>query len=110
MAKIPTPSPLAVSRAMNTLLEGAYFPPSLQANYAYTRRHDDTNGEVTPDHDLTVIMSEDGDTWVDLPGRLHTLRFRTYFGGGQSLRVRNALVILAEAIRRDNEERPQRDE
>lgn len=36
-----------------------------------------------------------------------TLRFRTFGGGGLSPRTRNALMILAEAIRRDKEERPQ---
>jgi len=36
-----------------------------------------------------------------------TLRFRNTFGGGNSERVRIALMILALAIKLDNEERPQ---
>lgn len=35
------------------------------------------------------------------------LMFRSYDGGGKSQRVRNALMILALAIKLDNEEYPQ---
>jgi hypothetical protein len=35
------------------------------------------------------------------------LRFRNAFGGGISLRTHNALRMLAEAVRLDNEEHPQ---
>lgn len=107
MKKTPTPTPLAVSRAMNTLIEGAYWPASLGVRESYIRRHDDTDGETGPEQDLAVTFGPDGDAWVMLPG-LRSLRFRTWAGGGQSLRVRNALLVLAEAIRRDNAERPQR--
>ncbi len=99
-------TPLAVSRAMNTLIEGVYWPVSLGTQEAYVRRHDDTDGEVGPDQELAVTFGPDGDAWVMLPG-FRSLRFRTWSGGGQSLRVRNALLVLAEAIRRDNAERPQ---
>lgn len=97
-------TPLAVSRAMNTLLEGAYWPRSLATMATYTRTQDDTDGETTPVHDLDVTIGVDGDVWVQAP---KLLRFRLGSGGGHSLRVRNALLVLAEAIRRDNEEHPQ---
>ncbi len=100
-----TPTPLAVSRAMNTLIEGAYWPRSLATMRTYTRRQDDTDGETTAKHDLDVTIGIDGDMWVQAP---RLLRFRTGAGGGGSLRVRNALLVLAEAIRRDNEECPQK--
>ena len=99
-----TPSALSVARSMNTLLEGAYWPASLETRTAYSRTQDDTDGELSG-HDLMVSIGPDGDAWVQTP---QVLRFRTYGGGGHSLRVRNALLVLAEAIRRDNAEFPQR--
>lgn len=102
-----TPTPLSVRRAMNTLIEGAYWPASLTTQNLYVRRQDDTDGSTDAEHTLGVAFSPDGDAWVDLPGGAHSLRFRTWAGGGQSPRVRNALLVLAEAIRRDNEEQPQ---
>lgn len=98
-------SPLAVSRALNTLLERAYWVPTLKADQHYSRLQDDTDGSTAAEHDLTVFIDFQGDVWVNRHG---DLRFRTLAGGGSSLRVRNALVVLAEAIRRDNEERPHR--
>lgn len=106
MKKIPNPSALSVSRSLNTLLEGAYWPSTLSTQEGYVRRQDDTDGNVGPEQELAVTFGPDGDAWVMLPG-FQSLRFRSYFGGGQSLRVRNALLVLAEAIRRDNEENPQ---
>ncbi len=91
---------------MNTLLEGAYWPETLETHVLYARRHDDTDGETEAKHDLTVGVGSDGDVWVVQAG-YQTLRFRTGLGGGQSPRVRNALLVLAEAIRRDNDEFPQ---
>lgn len=98
-------SPLAVARAMNTLIEGSYWPSTLGPGECHRRRQDDTDGETGPDQDLAVSIGPDGDMWVLMPGA--SLRFRSWAGGGQSLRVRNALLVLAEAIRRDNEARPQ---
>lgn len=99
-------SPLAVSRALNTLLEGHYWPASLQVQRAYTRRQDDTDGKTSAEQDLTVAFGPDGDAWLD--AGLLSLRFRSGAGGGMSPRTRAALMVLAEAIRRDNEDRPQR--
>jgi hypothetical protein len=105
--KTKTPSPLAVARAMTTLLEGAYWPSTLEPHSAYVRRHDDTDGKRGPDQDLTVTIGPDGDAWLTAGLSGDALRFRTLGGGGQSTRVRNALLVLAEAIRRDNAEHPQ---
>jgi len=106
-SSLKVPTPLAVSRAMNTLLEGSYWPATLGARDTHTRRQDDTDGQRGPDQDLSVSIGPDGDMWVVLPSSAQSLRFRTAAGGGQSLRVRNALMVLAEAIRRDNEDCPQ---
>ena len=102
------PTAIAVDRAMKTLLEGEYWPTTLSTEGAYVRRHDDTNGETGIEQELAVTFSPDGDAWIMLPG-MTSLRFRTWAGGGMSLRVRKGLMVLAEAIRRDNAERPQHD-
>lgn len=106
--QIITPSVQEVEKAMEVLLEGFYPPPPglHDSTAALTRRHDDTDGEAGPEHEISVGISRDGDAWVLLPDR--SLRFRGDFGGGMSPRVRRALIVLAEAIRRDNEECPQR--
>lgn len=106
MAKTKVPTKLAVDRAMNTLIEGEFWPETLNLQTAYVRRHDDTDGNTGPEQEIGVAFGPDGDAWITLPG-FRSLRFRTWSGGGQSLRVRKALMVLAEAIRRDNEERPQ---
>lgn len=62
---------------------------------------------------LGVVFSPDGDAWIsvipDNENSFHnrTLRFRNLSGGGQSMRVREALMVLAMAISADNEDRPQ---
>lgn len=107
MAATNHPTNIAIRRALNTLLEKAYWPETIRMG-TYTRRHDDTDGERGADQDLTVMISADGDAWVAAAAAgFLTLRFRNLAGGGQSHRVHRALLILAEAIRRDNEEHPQ---
>jgi hypothetical protein len=106
MPRIKTPTQVAVQRAMNTLIEGAYWPQSIEPKSSHTRRHDDTDGKRDIEQDLTISIGPDGDAWVVAAGA-PPLRFRTLAGGGHSLRVRNALLVVAEAIRRDNAERPQ---
>jgi hypothetical protein len=63
---------------------------------------------------LQVGFTCDGDAWVgvlqDPDNRAvggNMLRFRGFSGGGQSLRVRTALMVLALAIEADNKERLQ---
>jgi len=65
------------------------------------------------DGNLTVIFSIDGDAWIETFTPRNQLRRSLRFrepstGGGQSSRVRKALMILAMAIKADNEENPQR--
>lgn len=76
-------------------------------NRAFARCQDDHDGERTPEHHLAVGFSPDGDAWVLGNGRHPSLRFRGPGGEGCSPRVHRALLVLAEAIRRDNEEHPQ---
>jgi hypothetical protein len=76
--------------------------------YRQTRIEDDSQFGI-----LEVIASNDGDVWVEtIPDKnefRRSLRFREPIsGGGQSARVRKALMVLAMAIKADNEESPQR--
>lgn len=96
----------AVKRAADILLENIIQPIQLEPREIEFRTHDDCDGRL--EEAIGVGLSVDGDVWLQLPPMVTSLRFRTYAGGGQSPRVRNALLILAEAIRRDNEARPQR--
>lgn len=90
------------------IVETPFWPKTLEPMERYERFDDDTRlGH------LSVIFSRDSDAWIDLqsekdpdePNFSH--RFRTFFGGGQSLRVRNTILLLALAIKLDNRERPQ---
>jgi hypothetical protein len=63
---------------------------------------------------LQVFIAEDGDAhvmmqeWEDIPEGepmpIPSVRVRTHPGGGRNWRTRQALLWLADAIRRDNEE------
>lgn len=93
-------------RAVQRALMPNYWLPSVEANTTHTRRQDDTDGKRDHAQDLTVSIGPDGDCWLQA-GAGNLLRFRTWAGGGGSLRTRQALMLLAEAIRLDNEDRPQ---
>lgn len=99
---------------MDTLLDATFWPTALKTDTVYIRRSDDTEGA---DDTIRVSFSRDSDAWVEVLSMgdpdpeadssfmgLH--RFRSYSGGGRSLRVRNALLFLARAIQLDNEETP----
>jgi len=93
---------------IKVLLESHFWLKDLEPSTAYGRFDDDTyTGHIT------VVFSQDGDGWLEVlsekdPEDPFSHRFRMPFhGGGQSGRVRTALLILALAIKLDNEERPQ---
>ena len=102
----PTQTADPKSLQIKRLLENPTWPEGLEARTMYERQHDDTDGK--DEGYLRVVIADDGDAWVSMDVAHHGLRYRTYQGGGSSLRVRAALLILAQAIRLDNEERPQR--
>ena len=74
---------LTYERAINALMNDIGIPPNI----------------------LSVIIDAQGDAWVTVTDRkgYATSRVRTFAGGGHNSRTRNALMILAEAIRLDNE-------
>lgn len=88
-----------------------HWPEGLQQNEIYKVLCDDKgrNGTVW----LSVFVAEDGDCHVgcfereepDDPASIcPSIRIRTSVGGGCNRRTRQALLWLADAIRRDNEE------
>lgn len=94
------PSLTARDRALNTLLEHPHpMPATWQGQTVFRRLQDDTDGETGQAHQLTVALAPDGDWWLAV-GPAH-LRFRSDMGGGASPRVHAALMVLAEAMRRD---------
>lgn len=98
--------PLSVIRF---LLESWFWPESLGTMESYERFEDDS-----PKGQISVQFTQDGDAWIQViskpdPNEVNsTFRFRMpMIGGGESPRTRVALLILAEAIRLDNEKSPQ---
>lgn len=103
----PPMSDKELNTALDNLLEKDFWISTLAPDQVYTRLQDDRDGHTGEEHQLRVYIAQDADLHVFLPYSFESLRFRNYIGGGRSLRVRNALLVLAEAIRRDNESRPQ---
>ena len=106
------------AEATDLLLDAMFWHPKLKTDVIYERRSDDTDGLDTR---ISVQFSRDSDSWIEIqsvesrntcgdekndfvPTYMH--RFRSGFGGGRSLRVRNALMHLARAIQLDEKERP----
>jgi hypothetical protein len=78
-------------------LDQLYWPENLKANIMYSTQQDDTDGD-TKEGFLHVMFSIDGDAWVSIDDS-KLIRFRTWGGGARNHRVRNALLVLAEAIK-----------
>jgi hypothetical protein len=87
------------------------WPDGLEPNTAYRVLCDDKgrNGQtwlqviIANDSDCHVMMQEWEDGY-ESPMVNPAIRVRTFAGGGRNLRTRQALLWLADAIRRDNEE------
>ncbi len=89
---------------IRTLLDSEFGMLELSSERSVHRLHDEQDG--TGQGELHVSFLPNGDMVVSITGDEEqvspALRFRTYEGGGHSLRTRNALFILLEAIRLDN--------
>ena len=85
------------------IVESDFWPKSLSTMTSYERGDDETK-----EGSLSVMFGDDGDAHamvMSIPdkeegGMSH--RFRTYFGGGKSLRTYAALKVLAVAMELDN--------
>jgi hypothetical protein len=91
------------------VLENQFWIPELGAEVIYSRIEDDCDGDFTKK--LAVEFNCVGDVLINTGDRCPPLRFRMpgMLGGGRSPRTRNALMILALAMKLDNEEKPDPD-
>lgn len=89
-------------KQLKKILETPFFPESLKPMTNYFRTHDDCDGDRF--EGINVTIGNDSDAWVGMVSKMSACRYRTYFGGGLSPRTRNALLILALAIKLDNDE------
>jgi len=88
------------------VIENPFWIPGLETDVSYERIHDDHDG--TKEGRIIIQIDKMGDIWFTTDKHHGSaMRFRTSVGGGMSERVRSALMILAYAIKLDNEERPQ---
>ena len=92
---------------LEVLLETPFWPEGVDSKEEYIRFGDDDRSF------LRICFSEDGDVWPNVfchpdPELASTPRYRTFFGGGESLRVRAALCMVAKAIMMENRDHPQR--
>ena len=85
------------------ILETPYWIPTLKSNHPYFINNDDCDGQLK--EGIQVTIDNQGDAWITVNDKRGycTARMRTFAGGGHNSRTRNALMILAEAIRLDNE-------
>lgn len=98
-----------IPNLIKSILESDFWLSSLNTMESYERLHDDHDGS----HEgvLNVLFTPDADAriWITSAEGMQSdvLRFRMPdIGGGMSPRTRVALLILAEAIRADNESNP----
>jgi hypothetical protein len=96
-------------KEITRILENQFWIPELSTEVIYSRIEDDCDGDFTKK--LTVEFNCVGDVLTNTGDRWPPLRFRMpgMLGGGRSPRTRNALMILALAMKLDNEEKPDPD-
>jgi len=92
-----------MDKKIKKILETPFWIQAISSDETYSRLNDDHDGTETGN--LLVKFSCDGDAWITVDKPWPPLRFRNFGGGGLSLRTRNALMILAYAIKLDNEKR-----
>jgi hypothetical protein len=89
-----------VDQVIDELLDLLFWPKRLDTQVVYRAQTDDTDG--SPIYGvLSVVLGPDGDAWVRISQSscvVDDVRFRTFAGGGQHLKVRNAIMILALAM------------
>lgn len=99
--KIKATNAAELERILDGVIENA---AGLKTHESYTRTHDDHDGQWTGK--ISVTLMGDGDMWVGIDTN-KAIRFRNVFGGTNSRRTYNALVILAKAIAMDNADIPE---
>lgn len=91
-----------LSENIKNFLDDMGWPETLSTNEIYTTEDDDSEPGKG---NLMIQFSNDGDAWVNIftDPPYKSIRKRTFIGGGKDEYTRKALLILAEAIRIDNE-------
>ena len=92
-----------LEQVIEELLDTPFWPPGIDTNTIYQVQTDDTDGK--PDYGILMVQfSVDGDAWVSQSTQMglpDNIRFRNWGGGGHHLRVRNAICVLAMAMKLD---------
>jgi hypothetical protein len=86
------------AKQINKALTDFYWPPQLDSDRAYITTHDDNDGDPLSGF-MSLIFDQCGDAHLQVTGR--SLRFRTMGGGGRFPKIRNALLLLAVAIKEE---------
>mgnify|MGYP000911747528 CR=1 FL=1 len=85
------------SEELDRILSSSFWIPSLETMSTYSITHDDNEGNYN--EKILILITPDGDVRIDTTA---PLRFRfPGLGGGEYPKIRNALLILAEAIRQE---------
>lgn len=101
-----------VKEAINLLLSESWFPNWIQGlsrkesflKYDDFVSHDEYEGAL---EGIRVMFNADGDVWLSIESERNrrSVRYRMPgVGGGLYPKIRNALLILAEAIRQTNDD------
>ena len=90
-----------ITMEIKKILESPFWIGGIESNVPYETHDDDS-----PDSEialLQVVFSIDGDAWVTklTESSIKSIRKRTHQGGGRDLRTRQALMILAYAMKLD---------
>ena len=90
-----------MNKEIDSILNKRFFPKTLKSREHYTSTHDDNDGVPTSGF-IDMVISPDGDIRIKtIHDGIGYLRFRTELGGGRFPKIRNALLVLAEAIRQE---------
>lgn len=88
-------------KQLDDILKEPFYPKKVETRKNMQTTHDDNDGEPLSGF-IDICVSEQGDVFIKTFHKgIGYLRFRTMLGGGKFLKIRNALLILAEAIRQE---------
>lgn len=95
------------AKEIKALLETPFWIDGLESGVLYQTMDDDSpDGQAY----LQIYITPDGDVWANklTDSIMKSIRKRTDIGGGRDHRTRTAMMILAYAMKLDEEERAER--
>ena len=92
---------MTIEKRIEDILNTPFWLKGIDTETRYFRTQDDCDGDMLSG--MSVSFSPDGDAWIDTTTNYGSCRFRMPGGGGLSPRTRVALMILAKAIKMDEE-------